>query len=343
MFIQPDSLQSPWGPPGPEVVFAPDVPADDLSHISGLLRECDPEAFGAGAIEVACLVGGANNRNYTATGRARKVVVRIANNLSERFSVDRVSATQAQRDAAAAGIAPEVLAAKLPEGYTVSAFLEGETLRDATIRDDAVLGAIGKTFRRLHDTPTTCGESSPFEQIRMWTDWARRDKTELPPDLDRLVDTSNRIESLGEDLGLPAVFCHNDTVPQNFIRAPDGVVRLVDWDFAGTYWASFEIASFVAVAQLDERQRDLLLDAYAGGASAAQLATLELLGFVGAVRELSWAFMAAPILSGSTTLFDGWSYESHRDTYLAEARRRLATPGFEALFSIAASEEGRPW
>lgn len=332
----------PWGEAGPSLVFI-DIPDEHIVQISELLALCEADDLGRGVIEVEPLVGGANNCNYTATGTKGKAVVRIANHQTERFAVDRVSATQAQRDAAATGLAPRLFAAKLPEGNTVSEFLEGETLRDNTIRDDQILREVGETFRRLHETPSSCRESSPFAEIRTWIDWARRDGTELPEDIDELLEVCSRIEQLGKDLQLPIVFCHADTVPQNFILAPDGAVRLVDWDFAGRGWASFELASFIAVAKLDDRQRDILLDSYAGGATEAQLATLVLLGFVGTVRELSWGAMAAPILSGSTTLFEGWSYESHRDTYLAEARQRLSVEGFEDLFRISASEEARPW
>lgn len=333
----------PWGASGPALAIADDVEEGDVACIAELLGKCNRDTFSGERIDVRCLLGGANNRNYTAEDGGRKVVVRIANSFSERFSIDRVSALQAQRDAAGAGLAPRLLAAKLPEGHAVSEFLEGETLRDDTIAEDWAVAAVGRALRKLHETKSSCRRSSAFEEIRAWIEWAHRDGVDLPADLEALLEATDRVEQLGFELDLPIVFCHNDTVPQNFLRGPGESVLLVDWDFAGNAWASFEIASFIAVARLDERQREILLEAYAGGATEGQLATLELLGFVGAVRELSWALMAAPVLSGATTLFEGWSYERHRDTYLEEARRRFAEPGFEALFGLARQGGGRAW
>jgi thiamine kinase-like enzyme len=337
------SAAAPWGPSGPAVEFGDDVLADDRPIVARLLAECDPHSFAGGDVVVACLPGGANNRNYTAQSGAAKVVARVANDLSERFAVDRVSAAQAQRDAAAADLAPALLVAELPQGHMISEFLVGETMRDETIRDDEAIGAIGATLRRLHATPSSCRDFSPFFESRLWTDWARRDGTELPPDLAHMLELCDRIEQIGLELELPRAFCHNDTVPQNFIRDQGGTMRLVDWDFAANGWACFDVASFINIARLDERRRALFIEAYAGGASEAQMAMIELLGFVAAVREVAWGFMAAPVLSGSTTLMAGWSYESFRETNLAEARGRLEAPGFDQLFAVAAEDRGRAW
>ncbi|MBS1843044.1 MAG: phosphotransferase [Actinobacteria bacterium] len=333
----------PWGPSGPVVRFGDDVLGGDRAIVGRLLAACAPSVFADEEVTVACLPGGANNRNYTAAGGGRKVVVRVANELSERFAVDRASATQAQRDAAAADLAPQVIAAELPAGHTISEFLVGETLRDETIRDDDVIRAVGAALRRLHSTSSSCRDFSPFVEIRLWTDWARRDGTELPSDFDQMLELCDRVERVGFELELPPAFCHNDTVPQNFIRDSTGAVRLVDWDFAANGWASFDVASFINIARLDDRRRELFIDAYSGGAGDGQMAMLELLGFVAAVREVAWGVMATPVLSGSTTLMEGWSYESFCATNLAEARARLDAPGFEGLFAIAASERGRAW
>ena len=82
----------------------------------------------AASIEVTVLVGGANNRNYVVESREAKYALRIANQLNERMAVDRPSAVQAQKDAAAGDLAPAVLASRLPEGHVLSEFVEGEIL-----------------------------------------------------------------------------------------------------------------------------------------------------------------------------------------------------------------------
>ena len=90
----------------------------------------------------------------------------------------------------------------------------------------------------------------------------RRTEPSPRPDLDQLLEWVWKIEPVIDSLDLPAVFCHNDTVPQNFIRTGDEL-RLVDWDYAGRGLAVFELASFCATADLNR-----------GGAGASSCARM---------------------------------------------------------------------
>ena len=325
-----------------DITFAREVPEGDRDQIRALLASCDAMPL-QGPAQVACLVGGANNRNYVVSDGQRRVVARIANPAAERFAVDRVSATQGQRDAAAVGLAPQVLGAQLPEGHTLSEFLDGVTLRESSLTDVGVVRAIGDTLARLHASETTMTrEFSAFRDVRKWAQLARDDGTELPSDLDDLLARCERVEAAVVAADLPRVFCHNDTVPQNFLY--DGTTaRLVDWDYAGVGWAAFELASFAATAQFGPELRAELTDAYCGGPTAAQEASLDALAFVAAMRELTWALMATPVLKGMTTPPEGWSYEDYLADNLALARRMAANPAFDQLLEQMSSEPGRSW
>jgi thiamine kinase-like enzyme len=332
----------PWGDEGPEVLFASDVEEADRPAIVSLLRDWDRELFGEGPVDLRCLVGGANNRNYTVSGPGVKYALRMANTHAERLAVDRRSAVLAQEDAAAVGLAPKLLCSRLPEGHLLSEYCEGEVLREPAMQDGEVLGEIGATFRRLHSAPTTCRSFSPFDDIRQWIGNAREDGTPIADDVPHLLVLVDRVEQTMIASELPQVFCHNDTVPQNFIRSTAGV-RLVDWDYAGRGWAGFELASFCATAGVMPDLREVLLEAYSGGASDAQRATLDLLEFAAAVREVAWAYMATPMLKGTTALLDGWTYEGYLDNNLELARKLAGAGDFHEQFARATSERSRAW
>lgn len=332
----------PWGDEGPEVRLASDVDEADRPALVSLLRDWDRKLFGTGPVELRCLVGGANNRNYTVSGPGVKYALRMANANSERLAVDRRSAIDAQADAAAVGLGPQLLASRLPEGHLLSEFCDGEVLREPAMQDREVLRDIGATFRRLHAAPTTCRSFSPFDDIRQWIGYAREDGTAIADDVPELLALVDRVEQTMLAAELPPVFCHNDTVPQNFIRSATGV-RLVDWDYAGRGWAAFELASFCATADVPPDLREVLLEAYSGGASDAQRATLDLLGLVAGMREVAWAYMATPLLKGTTTLLDGWTYEDYLDTNLELARKLAGAGDLGELFARAASERHRVW
>ncbi len=334
----------PWGGSGAAVTFVAGVDAGSRREIEDVLGDWDPGLFGGGEVEVSVLVGGASNRNFVVRTPAAKYALRIANAQSERFAVDRAAAIQAQREAATGGLAPELLASRLPEGHVLSTFLEGSTLGEGQLREREVLETVGATLSRLHALPSSLRPYSPFPDIRFWSRLAREDGTEIPADLDELLEVLWRIEALVEAAGLPTVFCHNDTYPQNFIFS-GSELRLVDWDYAGLGWACFELGSFCATAGLDAELREILLCSYDERTSEAQLATVELMEFVAAMREATWAVMATPILRGTTTPTAGEDfYEDHMRTYLRLARERAAAPNFDELMKAAAGgAEPRSW
>lgn len=331
----------PWGDRGAAVAFAADVDAASRREIEAVLGGWDPELFPGGEIEVSVLVGGASNRNFVTRTPAVKYALRIANAQSERFAVDRAAAVQAQREAATGGLAPEVIAARLPEGHVLSTFVEGKTLGPEQLRDRGVLETVGATLRRLHAEPSALRSYSPFEDIRLWSRLARSDGTEIPADLDQLLESVWEIETMVEGADLPAVFCHNDTYPPNFILSGSRL-QLVDWDYAGRGWACFELGSFCATAGLDADLREALLCSYDERTGEAQLATVELMGFVAAMREATWAVMATPILRGTTNPVAGDDfYEDHLRTYLGLAREHASRPDFQGSMRVAAGD-GRP-
>lgn len=334
----------PWGAGAAAVAFAPDVDAQSRAEIEAVLSAWDPALFPGGPVEVSNLVGGASNRNFVVRTPAVKYALRIANAQSERFAVDRAAALQAQSEAAAGGLAPEPIAARLPQGHVLSIFVEGPTLGGGLLRERAVLETVGSTLRRLHALPSSLPAYSPFDDIRLWSRLAREDGTEIPADLEQLFGEAWRVEAVVEAAGLPTVFCHNDPWIENFILSGSRLL-LVDWDYSGHGWACFELGSFSATAGLDAGEREVLVRAYDRDADGAQLATVDLMAFVAAIREATWAVMATPILRGTTTPVSGDDfYDNHLRTFLDLARERAGAPGFGRLIEAAGDRgERRDW
>jgi thiamine kinase-like enzyme len=319
------------------------IPLEDRALLLELLADWGETVTGLTSASVDLLEGGANNRNYRVVidGRER-YALRIANTLSDRLAVDRVSGQQAQRDAAKIGVAPALVAARLPEGHLLSAFVHGRTLASETIRQPDVLERIGRTLRRLHGGTTAARPFSAFDDVRKWKALIAEDGSWAPPDFDDLCAEVGRVEAALGRVALPKAFCHNDTVPQNFLETTEGSIVLVDWDYGGPGLASFEVASFCATAELDEAGVDAFLWGYDQLATDAQRATIRVLGLVAAVREVSWAAMAKPYLVGNTDVPASF-YDEYLDQHLSTARRIAGADGFGGLLTAAAAHAERSW
>lgn len=332
----------PWGIGGPAVAYADEIGETDRTEIDDLLGSWDPGLFPSAQVSIRVLVGGANNRNYVVEAGERKYALRIANRLAERLAVDRASALRAQADAAAGGLAPAVIASRLPDGHVLSEFLEGQILGESDLGDLSVLGLVGETFARLHGLTTEARHFSPFSDIRHWAELARADQSALPDGYDELLDWVWRIESAVAALDLPFAFCHNDTVPQNFIRSGNRL-KLVDWDYGGRGYAAFELASFCATADLPQEREEIVLRAYTAEPSEPQRALISLFRYVAVMREVAWVVMAQPILEGTTTPAEADFYENYLATHLRLARETAAARSLKPAMKLVSDSPDPAW
>src|ERR1700749_3756007 len=84
--------------------------------------------------EPTVLGGGITNHNFRARFGGRDVVVRLPGNDTELLGSDRSGERQANSPAAAAGVAPAVLAHLEDPLVLVTAFVEGPTMEPAELR-----------------------------------------------------------------------------------------------------------------------------------------------------------------------------------------------------------------
>lgn len=302
---------------GAELRFADDIGPELRQRVHALIDDWSIAEL-RGPVDVTRLAGGASNINLLLAGAASSFALRICMPDSARWGVDRAAAIQAQRDAAALGVAPRVVAHALPAGHYLSEFVEGTVLTGELIRAEGLLPDIAATLRRLNSGSTTARIFSPFHDMRTFVELGAAEGAHQPAALDQMLAVAFRIEALFENRAAPRAFCHSDLVPQNFIRTPDGF-KLVDFDYAGTGWVAFEMASFCCQAELDAADTETFLRAYDPVLDDSQRARVELMRFVAGVREAAWACMAESILSEHTSPMPGWSYTGYAEANLAQA------------------------
>ena len=93
------------------------------------------------------------------------------------------------------------------------------------------------------------------------------------------------------------------------------------FDYAGEALLAIDLASVTSQAEMSDDETTTFLRLYDPNLDRNQIARVQVLRFVNALREVAWAAMAEPFMAAKTTLLDGWSYRSHADVNirLAEA------------------------
>ncbi len=255
------------------------------------------------------LAGGLENQTYRVDSRGGTYVLRIAADARGASAEEREIALAVQRQAAAAGLAPRVVAADPAAGVTLSEFLPGRPWTPDMLEDRNRLGQLAGLLRSLHDLPRCGTLFRPEAAVSRHID-ILREHGAVPP-------FAERCRRVIESRPAPRVVacCHNDVVAANVI---DGTrPRLIDFDYARDNEPLFDLACLVGWHDLADGQVEYLVDAYGDGASAERrerLATERR-----AFDALQWLWLAAREASGAPSVPDAAAR-------MRRAAERLAAP-----------------
>jgi thiamine kinase-like enzyme len=297
------------------------LPADTVERLEAQL--------GAAEGEPTVLGGGITNHNYRARFGGREVVVRLPGNDTELLGSDRSGERESNGLAAAAGVAPAVLAYLEDPVVLVTAFVEGPTMESTDLREPAVLAEVGAALRTIHG----CGAiKARFDAFRLVEDYAAATRSrggEVPAAYERAHAAAARIEASPALAGAAPVLCHDDLLPANFIATPEGI-RIVDWEYAGMGNRWFDLGNFAVNNELGPAEEEDFLTAYSGvRPSAADLAALRLMRLMSDFREAMWGVVQTAISDLDVDFVDYAT--KHFDRLLAA----IESPNFESLLEDA--------
>jgi thiamine kinase-like enzyme len=302
------------------------LPADTVERLEAQL--------GGAEGEPTVLGGGITNHNFRARFGGREVVVRLPGNDTELLGSDRSGEREANALAAAAGVAPAVLAHLDDPVVLVTAFVEGPTLEAPDLREPAALAEVAGALRRVHVCEAI---GARFDSFRLVEDYAAATSSrggEVPAAYEEAHAAAGRIEATPRFAGEAPALCHNDLLPANFIATPDGI-RLVDWEYAGMGNRWFDLGNFAVNNELGPAEEEDFLVGYLGTSylgvqpSPADLAALRLMRLMSDFREAMWGVVQSAI---SDLDFDFDAYATkHFDRLLAA----IDAPEFEALLEDA--------
>ncbi|HEY5332356.1 MAG TPA: phosphotransferase [Solirubrobacterales bacterium] len=279
--------------------------------------------------EPTVLGGGITNHNFRAQFGGHEVVVRLPGNDTELLGSDRSGEREANSLAAAAGVAPAVVAYLEDPIVLVTAFVEGPTMESADLREPGVLTEVAAALRTIHG----CGEiDARFDAFRLVEDYAAATRSRggsVPDAYERAHAAAARIEAVPAFAGEPAVLCHDDLLAANFIATPDGI-RMVDWEYAGMGNRWFDLGNFAVNNELGPAEEEEFVTAYLGAPpTAADLAALRLMRLMSDFREAMWGVVQVAI-SDLDVDFQAYATK-HFDRLLAA----IDGPDFEPLLEDA--------
>lgn len=304
------------------------------------------------AAKVSTLAGGAVNRNYL-IDTDNGYVLRLAPPIQSRaeIGIDMANSAVVAQIAGRAGVGPNVVGVDEETGDSLIQFLSG-VLDVRSIRDEDVLRRVGSTVQTLHKLPVgNIRRVSAFDELEAWTANATRrgQRPDIDPEIWKRLEECRTILENVEGTCLS----HRDLNPQNCIQT-NGIVKLIDFDFSGVDSPYLDLAMLITYAELDDSQVDVFLSAAIPDLRPEDLARVQLMRFVHALREWAWCISASDVLadnthaevsllptqaSGESNFYDGYREVNRRfaghlsndvrwATWLRTAASSLPAPGF---------------
>lgn len=211
------------------------------------------------------VLGGMTNKNYLITINNKKYVLRIAGagttNIINRYS-EKINA----REVSKIGVDKELIYFNEETGIKISEYIEkAETLNPETSKKSENLLLTSKLLKKLHTSNIKFeNRFNVFNEIKKYENLIKNKELIYKG---YAGYTENRklifgLENFLKKNGMVIVSCHNDTVPENFIKNDKNEMFLIDWEYSGMNDPMWDLAAHSLESNFDEREENMFLENY---------------------------------------------------------------------------------
>ncbi|AMX98551.1 phosphotransferase family protein [Mesorhizobium ciceri] len=256
--------------------------------------------------------------------KAGDFCLRIPGKGTEEY-INRANEAVAAREAAKAGVSPEVLHVDAGTGLMVTRYIAGaETMSEEKfkVRPGSPARA-GEAFRKLHNS----GAVFPFrfELFAMIDDYLKVLSTKeiaLPAGYHDVVRDAESVRSALAAHPLPIVACHCDPLCENFLDTGERM-WIVDWEYSGMNDPLWDLGDLSVEGKFDLAQDEEMMRAYFGG--EARPAERGRIVIYKAMCDLLWTLWGLIQLANNNPVDD---FRAYADGRFARCKALMETSEF---------------
>lgn len=121
------------------------------------------------------------------------------------------------------------------KGWKISHYIEDvETLNSRTIQQIDNFKKIANLYHTLHHSDVKLKQDfNIFREIKKYDELIDQANTTMYDGWELVKEEIASIEKKLEKMNIEPRPCHNDAVPENFIKTADGKIYLIDWEYSG--------------------------------------------------------------------------------------------------------------
>lgn len=211
-------------------------------------------------------IGGMSNKNFKVTIDGKSYVLRVPGNGSEGM-VERANEEFNAIEACKLGINPSIRYFNPTNGIKLADFIENaETLNAATIQRHDNMRKIAEIYRKVHNSHIRLkNEFNLFKEIEKYDSLIHDAGAVMYEGWENVRPQVMALEGYLNYLGVDLKPCHNDALYENFIKAVDGTVYLIDWEYSGMNDPMADFAALFIEADFEKENEDYILNKYFDG------------------------------------------------------------------------------
>ena len=231
-----------------------------IMHLQNIFKEKDVSK--AEIIKI----GGMSNKNFRINLDGKSYVLRVPGNGSEGM-VERSNEEFNALEASKLGVNPEIRYFNSETGIKLTDFIENaETLNAATIQRHDNMKKIAQIYQKVHGAHIRLkNEFNIFKEIEKYDILIESAKATMYDGWEDVRPKVMQLEHYLNELGVELRPCHNDALYENFIKAMDGTIYLIDWEYSGMNDPMADFAALFLEADFSKENQDYILDKYFNG------------------------------------------------------------------------------
>ena len=207
-------------------------------------------------------LGGMTNRNYLIFSKNNKYVFRKSVEGTSEI-ISRSNEINNCKKIKELGIDANLLVFNEKTGVKITKYIENAQ----TLNPDTVifyLEEVAKTLRKLHTSKIEFNNIfNPFEEMKKYEELSQKLNGKFYKDYEEVKKVVFSLKEKMEKLDIQLVSCHNDTVPENFVKSGNKLY-LIDWEYSGLNDPMWDLAAISIESKLSKENEEKLLSYYFG-------------------------------------------------------------------------------
>lgn len=211
-------------------------------------------------------IGGMSNKNFRVTLNGKSYVLRVPGNGADGM-VERINEEFNAFEACKLGVNPSIRYFNPVSGVKLADFIENaETLNAATVQRHGNMRKIAEIYKKVHNSHIRLkNEFNIFQEIEKYDQLIVKAGAIMYAGWEKVRPKVMALESYLNSLGVDLKPCHNDGLYENFIKATDGTIYLIDWEYSGMNDPMADFAALFIEADFEKENEDYILDRYFEG------------------------------------------------------------------------------